>query len=103
MRLKKGDTVVVISGNYRDKRGKITRVMPDSGRILVEGVNIVRRHTRPVRRGDPGGILEKEAPINHSNVMLICPSCGEPTRIGKMELADGSRARYCKKCNEILE
>ena len=103
MRIKKGDTVLVITGNYRDKKGKVMAVFPEEERLLVEGVNIRRVHTRPRRRGEPGGILEKEGPIHHSNVMLVCPSCGSPTRIGMMRLADGKKVRYCKKCNEIVE
>lgn len=103
MRIKKGDTVLVITGNYKDKRGKVMAVFPEEERLLVEGVNIRRVHTRPRRRGEPGGILEKEAPIHHSNVMLVCPSCGSPTRIGMMRLSNGRKVRYCKKCSEIVE
>ncbi|MCK4421877.1 50S ribosomal protein L24 [candidate division WOR-3 bacterium] len=103
MRIKKGDIVVVIRGNYKDKKGKVMMVFPKEGRLIVEGVNMQRRHTRPKRRGEPSGILEKEGPIQHSNVMVVCPSCGEATRVGIMKLADGKRARYCKKCNELME
>jgi large subunit ribosomal protein L24 len=103
VRIKKGDTVLVITGNYKDKKGKVRAVFPKKGRILVEGVNMRRVHTRPRRRGEPGGILEKESPINHSNVMLVCPSCGMPTRIGMMRLSDGKKVRYCKRCEEIIE
>lgn len=103
MDIKKGDTVVVITGNYRGKKGKVQRVYPDEDRLLVEGVNVRRVHTKPRKRGEPGGILERELPVDRSNVMLICPSCGEATRIGKMELSDGKKARICKKCNEIVE
>lgn len=103
MRVKKGDTVLVISGNYKDKKGKVRAAFPKEDRLLVEGVNIRRVHTRPRRRGEPGGILEKEAPIHYSNVMLVCPSCGVPTRIGMMRLSDGKKVRYCKRCNEIVE
>lgn len=103
MRIKKGDTVLVITGNYKDKRGKVRTVFPEEGRLLVEGVNTKRVHTKPRRRGEPGGILEKEAPIHHSNVLLVCPSCGTPTRVGMMKLSDGKKVRHCQRCNEIIE
>ncbi len=103
MRIKKGDMVLVITGNYKDKKGKVRAVYPKRGRILVEGVNMRRVHTKPRRRGEPGGILEKESPIHHSNVMLVCPSCGVPTKVGMMKLSDGKKVRYCKRCEEIIE
>jgi len=103
VKIKKGDIIIVISGNYKGKKGKVRMVYPDQERLLVDGVNVNRVHTRPRKRGEIGGILEKESPIRYSNVMLVCPSCGEPTRIGMMSLSDGRKVRYCKKCNEIIE
>jgi len=102
-RIKKGDTVMVISGDEKGKKGKILSVLPDENRIIVEGVNFVRRHTKQRSAREPGGILEKEAPIHISNAMLICPKCGEPTRVGKTKLTEGGWVRYCKNCQEIFD
>jgi large subunit ribosomal protein L24 len=82
MRLKKNDTVRVITGEDRGKEGKILKVFPDKGRIIVEKVNLIKRHTRPSKSVPQGGIVEKEAPINATNVMLVCPKSGKPTRVG---------------------
>ena len=102
MRIKKNDTVRVITGEDRGKEGKVLKVFPDKGRIIVEKVNLIKRHTRPSKLVPQGGIIEKEAPINATNVMLVCPSTGKPTRIGSEVLADGSRARVSKKSGEML-
>ena len=102
MRVKKGDMVVVVSGNDKGKEGKVLKVFPDKNRIIVEKVNLIKRHTRASRDLPQGGIVEKEGPINASNVMLVCPSTGRPTRIGKEILSDGSRARVSKKSGEML-
>jgi large subunit ribosomal protein L24 len=102
MRVRKGDKVVVVSGNDKGKEGKILKVFPDSGRIIVEKVNMIKRHTRASKDVPQGGIIEKEGPINASNVMLVCPNSGKATRIGHEILADGSRARVSKKSGEML-
>lgn len=102
MRIRKGDKIVVISGNDKGKEGKVLKVFPDSGRIIVEKVNMIKRHTRASKDVPQGGIIEKEGPINASNVMLVCPNTGKPTRIGHEILADGSRARTSKKSGEML-
>lgn len=102
MRIKKNDTVRVMSGNDKGKQGKVLKVFPDAGRIIVEKVNMVKRHTRASKDVPQGGIIEKEGPINASNVMLVCPNTGKPTRIGHDVLADGSRARVSKKSGEML-
>lgn len=102
MRLKKNDTVRVISGEDKGKEGKILKVFPDKGRIIVEKVNLIKRHTRPSKSVPQGGIIEKEAPINETNVMLVCPKTGKPTRIGKQVLSDGSRARVSKKSGDMI-
>ena len=78
------------------------RVFPEKGRALVEGVNMVKRHTRARRAGEQSGILEKEAPVHVSNLMVICPRCDQPTRVKRKVLEDGSRARACRKCGEML-
>ena len=99
----KGDKVRVISGTDKDKTGKVLRVLPRSGKIIVEGVNIIKRHTRPTRDNPQGGIIDKEAPIPSSKAMLICPRCNRPARIGYKFLADGQKTRYCKNCGEVNE
>ena len=105
LRIAKNDTVIVIAGDYRyrGKTGRVLKVFPESRRIIVEKVRFVKRHTRAMlQQGRQGGIVEKEAPIHVSNVMLVCPKCGKPTRLGTTKLADGTRERVCKKCNEMV-
>jgi large subunit ribosomal protein L24 len=102
MRIRKNDKVKVISGNDRGKEGKVLKVFPATNRIIVEKVNMVKRHTRASKDVPQGGIIEKEGPINASNVMLVCPNTGKATRIGKDVLSDGSRARVSKKSGEML-
>ncbi|HDH99649.1 MAG: 50S ribosomal protein L24 [Candidatus Latescibacterota bacterium] len=102
MHIRKGDMVLVLTGEYAGSRGRVLRVFPKKGRALVEGVNMVKRHTRARRPGEQSGILEKEAPIHASNLMVICPRCGQPTRVKKEILEDGSRVRACRKCGEML-
>ncbi len=103
MHVKKDDMVKVISGKERGKTGKVLRVFPDKGRVVVESLNVVKRHTRPTQMNPEGGIVEKEAAISASNVMLVCPSCNEAARTGVKTLEDGSKARYCKKCNASVD
>ncbi len=100
--VRKTDTVMVICGKYAGKQGKVLAVDPEKSRVVVEGVNVVKRHTRPTRSLPQGGIIEKEAPIHSSNVMLVCNKCNKPTRIAKKYLTDGEKARVCKKCGEVL-
>ena len=102
MRIRKNDNVWVIAGNSKGKEGRVLKVFPDTGRIIVEKVNLIKRHTRASKDVPQGGIIEKEGPINASNVMLVCPNTGKPTRIGKDVLSDGSRARVSKKSGEML-
>ncbi len=103
MHVRKNDNVVVISGNHRGKRGKVLKVFPDSQRVIVEGVNIVKHHTKPSQRIPQGGIIEKEASIHASNVMVIDPKSSEPTRIGYRALEDGRRVRVSKRTGEMLD
>ncbi|MBX6378386.1 MAG: 50S ribosomal protein L24 [Clostridia bacterium] len=104
MHVKKGDVVYVLSGKDRGKQGKVIRVIPDSRRVVVEGVNIVKRHVRArPPRVMQAGIIEQEAPIHASNVLPVCSACGRPTRVGRMVLEDGSRVRRCKRCGEVLD
>jgi len=102
--LKKNDTVLVLAGKDAGKRGKVLMVLPKKGRVIVQGVSFIKRHTRPnPGKNIKGGIAEREAPIHVSNVMVICSDCGEPTRIGKKILEDGRRVRICRKCSGVLD
>lgn len=102
MRIVKNDTVKVISGNHKGKVGKVLKVFPSTRRVIVEKVQLVKRHTKPKSAQEPGGIIEKEASIHMSSVMLVCPKCSKPTRTGVGELADGKKVRICRSCNEML-
>ena len=103
MHIKKSDMVKIIAGKEQGKTGKVLRVFPGKSRVVVEGLNMIKRHTRPNQLYPEGGILEKEAPLSASNVMLICGSCNQPVRTGVRLLEDGDKTRYCKKCNESVD
>ena len=103
LHIKKNDMVKIIAGKEQGKTGKVLRVLPGKSRVVVEGLNMIKRHTRPNQLYPEGGILEKEAPLSISNVMLICGSCNQPSRTGVRLLEDGSKTRYCKKCNESVD
>jgi large subunit ribosomal protein L24 len=104
MHVVKNDTVKVLAGKYRNKTGKVLKVFIKTNRVIVEGVNIIKRHTKPSQKNQQGGIVEKEAPIHASNLIVICPKCTRTTRIGHKRLDDGSKVRVCKyaDCGEIL-
>jgi large subunit ribosomal protein L24 len=101
-RLKKGDTVKVISGKEKGKTGKIMSVIADRQRVILEKINLIKRHQRPDAKGK-GGIVEKEGPIHVSNVSYLCSKCGTGVRIGYKVLDDGKKVRVCGKCHEILD
>ncbi|MBN1130653.1 MAG: 50S ribosomal protein L24 [Chitinispirillaceae bacterium] len=101
-RLRKNDTVQVMAGEFRGKAGRIIKVFPDKNRALVEGLNIIKRHTKPNRKNQQGGIVQKEAPIHLSNLLLICPKTGKPTRTGVSTLEGGKRVRFSKKAKETI-
>ena len=101
--LKKNDQVEVITGRDKGRVGKIIRVLLERNAVVVERVNIVKRHTKSRQQGQPGQIVEKEAPIDVSNVQIICPDCAATGRIGKKNLADGTKVRVCKHCGEPLD
>ncbi|HHV07098.1 MAG TPA: 50S ribosomal protein L24 [Firmicutes bacterium] len=101
--VRKGDMVLVIAGRDRGKKGKVLRVFPAKGTVLVEGANMVKRHMRPTPELQQGGIISREAPLHASNVQLVCSRCDKPTRLGKKLLADGRSVRYCRKCGETLD
>lgn len=101
--IKKGDQVIVISGEEKNKTGKVISVDPTSSRVIVEGINMVTKHKKPRSQADLGGIIHQEAPIATCKVMHICDKCKQPTRIGYKMLADGGKVRVCKKCGETFE
>ena len=98
MSIRKDDLVVVLSGKDKGKQGKVLEVQPKSGKVVVENINVVSRHTKPRKQGDQGGILKKEAPIYACKVQRVCPKCGKPTRAAHKVQADGKKVRICKKC-----
>ncbi len=102
MHIKRGDNVKVISGKDKGKEGKVLQAMPEEGKVIVEGVAMVKRHQKARAQGQESKIIEKEAAINASNVMRICAACGKPARTGIKVLEDGSKVRYCKKCLEVF-
>src|SRR5689334_25401336 len=102
--IRKNDNVLVITGKDRGKRGRVLRVLPDKNRLIVEGVNMIKRHTRPnPQRNIKGGIVEREAALHASNVQLVCPECGKMTRIGRKVLGDGRKVRICRKCEGVVD
>ena len=102
LHVKKGDTVLVLSGKDKGKQGKIIQALPKKSKVVVEGVNKVKRHTKPNQKAPQGGILVKEAPMHASKVMLVCPACSKATRIAKKEV-NGKMVRACKKCGEVID
>ncbi len=103
LKIRKDDQVMVTTGKEKGKTGKVARVVPDKGVVYIEKVNMVKRHQRPSAKYKHGGIIEKEAPIKLSKLMLVCPKCSKPSRAGVRTLDDGHRVRYCKKCDEQLD
>jgi len=102
--IRKNDSVVVIAGKDRGKRGRVLKVLPERNRVVVEGVNFIKRHTKPnPSRQVKGGIMEREASLHASNVQLVCPECEKPTRIGRKLLGDGRKVRICRKCEGVVD
>ena len=102
MNIKKGDTIVVLSGKDKGKQGKVLKSDPKGGKVIVEGVNVAMKHRKPRKQGEEGGIVKMETPIYACKVMLVCPKCGKPTRPAFRILDDGSKARVCRKCGETI-
>ena len=100
--VKTGDTVVVLSGKDKGKKGKIMAVSPSEGKVIVEKVNIVSKHIKPRRMGEPGGIIKAEGAMYASKVQVVCPRCKQPTRVGHKIYEDGTKSRICVKCGEAL-
>ena len=101
-KVRREDTVLVITGKERGKTGVVRQVLPREGRIVITGVNVVKRHMRP-RADRPGGIIEREAPLHMSNVMVVCKSCSKPTRVAFRLRDDGRKVRYCRRCTQALD
>ena len=102
--IRRNDTVIVTTGKDSGKRGRVLKVIRDKNRVVVEGVNIIKRHTRPnPQRNIKGGIVEREGALHASNVQLVCPECGEVTRIGRKILGDGRKVRICRKCEGVVD
>jgi large subunit ribosomal protein L24 len=103
MQIRKNDSVMVITGKERGKTGKVLRVIPDKEAVIIERINLVKRHSKPRGPQQPGGIVEKEAPIRASNLMIMCDKCNAPVRVGRKILADGRKIRICRRCEEALD
>lgn len=103
MKIRKNDTAIIIAGKDRGKKGKVRRALPKEDRVIVEGLNMIKRHSRARRAARQAGIIELEAPIHVSNVMLLCNKCGKPTRVGFRFLDDGRKVRICRSCQEVID
>lgn len=103
MKLKKNDRVLVLTGNYAGKTGRVLKVFPGRNKAIVEGINFIKRHTKPSQQNPQGGIIEKEAPIHISNLAVLCNKCNTPIRVKRRLLDDGTKVRICSECGEIIE
>ena len=102
MRIRQNDTVEVITGRDSGKRGKVQQVLPSKGRVMVEGINIVKKHQKPTNDMRQAGIIQMESPINSASLALVCPQCDLPAKVGFQVLDDGTKVRFCKKCKETI-
>ena len=103
MKIHKDDNVLVIAGKNKGKKGKVRFVFPDENRVLIEGINMIKTHSRAKAQVRQAGLIEREAPINLANVMIICKSCNKPARIGFKRLEDGRKVRICRNCQEVID
>ncbi len=103
MKIRKNDTVLIIAGKDKGKKGKIRRALPKEKKVLVEGLNVIKRHSKTKGQARQAGIIELEAPLSVSKVMLICTKCTKPARVGYRLLEDGKKARVCRSCSEIID
>jgi large subunit ribosomal protein L24 len=101
-KIRKNDTVKILIGKDRGKSGKVLAVYPKTGKVLVQGLNFVKKHTRRTSQDQQGGIIQKENPIHISNLMLVCQKCGKASPVGFSTLSDGTKVRICKRCKEII-
>ena len=101
--VRRGDTVAVIAGRERGKRGKVLRVLPEAGRVVVEKINMMKKHQKPTQKLRQGGIIEREGALALSNVLLVCSRCDQPSRAGIKVLGDGRKVRVCRRCGETID
>lgn len=100
---KKGDEVVVISGKNKSRRGKIQKVLPDAEAVIVEGLNLAKKHAKPTKANPQGGVVDKALPLNTSKVMVVCSGCSQPTRLRRERAVDGTVVRICRNCGKTLD
>jgi large subunit ribosomal protein L24 len=103
MKIQKNDNVIIIAGKDKGKKGKVRQVLPKTNRLMVEGFNLAKRHSRTKGQAKQGGIIELEAPMDVSNVMLVCPKCSKPARVGYKVMPDGKKMRLCQSCKETID
>ncbi len=101
--IKKNDNIIVIAGDEKGKKGRVLSVIPENNRLVVVGVNMVKKHMKPNKQFQQGGIIDKEAPLSRSNVMLVCGKCNKPSRIAKKTLENNKKVRVCKQCGEVVD
>ncbi len=103
MKIRRNDTVLIVGGKDRGKKGRVHRAFPREGKLLIEGINLVKKHSKPRGTARQAGIIEKEAPISVSRVMLLCSKCSHPARVGLRVLQDGTKVRFCRACGEVID
>ena len=103
MKIRKNDTVMIIAGKDKGRKGKVRRAIPKESRVMIEGLNMIKRHSRARKSARQAGIIELEAPVHVSNVMLVCDKCGKLTRVGFRFLVDGKKVRICNSCQEVID
>jgi len=101
-KIKKNDTVKILTGKDKGKTGKVLTVFPGTGRALVQGLNLVKKHARRTKEDQQGGVIQKESPLHISNLMVVCQKCNKPTRVSFSMLSDGTKTRICRKCKELI-
>jgi len=101
-KIRKGDTIQVVKGKDKGKKGRVMRIIPETGRALVEGINMAKKHKRRSQQNQQGGIVSIEMPISIANIMLLCKSCSKPVRVGFKLANDKTKSRFCKSCNEVI-
>jgi len=103
LNIRKNDTVLVTTGKEKGKKGRVLSVITSEDKLIIERINIIKKHMKPSKKYTQGGIIEKESPIHRSNVMIVCPRCSKPSRVANMTFEDGKKSRVCKKCKEAID